>query len=90
MRGRREAERRQKGSRTEAGWSDICRRDVIEWRTDRLSSIRKTIIIKKNKLVGELYEKLVGLNLLITTGSTDALKESAANTKLPFLSYKLN
>ena len=33
MRGRREAERRQKGSRTEAGWSDICRRNVIErWR----------------------------------------------------------
>ena len=77
MRGRREAERRQKGSRTEAGWSDICRRNVIEWRTDRLSSIRKTII-KKNKLVGKLYEKLVGLNLLITTGSTDALKESAS------------
>ena len=52
MRGRREAERRQNGGRTEAERSDICRRDVIEWRTDRPSSIRKTIIIKKNKLVG--------------------------------------
>ena len=60
MRGRREAERRQKGSRTEAGWSDICRRDVIEWRTDRLSSIRKTIIIKKNKTGGLTLRKIGG------------------------------
>ena len=39
--------------------------------------------------MGELYEKLVGLNLLITTGRTDVLKESTANTKQTSLYYKI-